>query len=363
MIKNYLKFAVIVLFLIVQFSCKQKEGTEQEQGTEQEPIVPTIKTGGYEVWIGTSCTPKNAALKPETWSKTAILVTGLNINTADIKPTIGTPSENEEPCSGTDWKKIFKVYGTAAQNGMVPLPRSAVKSETYPARKTIGESLQVKITQGYNLGYGIGSIMIYDNAMTVNGDRVLFNWTSDEIYEIRNWLDSNGHTDISIMYDARNNSKAVKDKCSHPAIGDILLEAEPSKWYENAGSRQELLKWLTSDSKTKDKRYVFQIPLSGFNEPFGNPSGFQQLRRWMIWLGTELMDMKFMCSNKVVILPVTYNDPTFTFYPETDDDGHYANTLTGLVLSLIEQKSLFEGLDTHLPTQADADSYVRTIPQ
>lgn len=66
-------------------------------------------------------------------------------------------------------------------------------------------------------------------------------------------------TDTTIMYNARNISQAVKNKCSHPAIGDILLEAEPSKWYENADSRHELLKWLTSDPSTKNKCYVFQI--------------------------------------------------------------------------------------------------------
>jgi hypothetical protein len=48
------------------------------------------------------------------------------------------------------------------------------------------------------------------------------------------------------------------------------------------------------------------------------------------------------------------------FHPETapGDPKHYLNTMSSLVLSLIEQKSLFEGR-TRMPTQADCDSYAR----
>ena len=40
----------------------------------------------------------------------------------------------------------------------------------------------------------------------------------------------------------------------------------------------------------------------------------------------------------------------------------YANSLTGIALSLVEQKDLFEQR-TRVPAKEDADSYVRAVPE
>ncbi len=69
----------------------------------------------------------------------------------------------------------------------------------------------------------------------------------------------------------------------------------------------------------------------------------------------------------MVFLPCNYNlgEPgKSAFAPETvpGNDALYTNTLTSLVLSLSEQRDLFEGRLAHLPTLADADSYVRNLP-
>ena len=49
---------------------------------------------------------------------------------------------------------------------------------------------------------------------------------------------------------------------------------------------------------------------------------------------------------------LSYN-PGFTFYPETNlSVDTYENTMTGIALSLIEQKNIFQGLN-RIPTKVD----------
>ena len=59
-------------------------------------------------------------------------------------------------------------------------------------------------------------------------------------------------------------------------------------------------------------------------------------------------------------MPVTYN-PAFKFYPETRKSGKiYANTMTGITLSLLEQKNLFQGV-IGTPTIEAIESNKRNI--
>jgi len=311
----------------------------------------------FEVWIGTSCTPHNAAVKPETWANTAKHVTGLNINLAPCKPAKDTPSENETACTRKDSRIILAQYGDAAKKGMVPIPRSAIRSETRPDKPLLPDFLAGKFKEAEDIGYGIGSFMFYNNRLR----DVTYQWTVEEIQAMRDWLNANGHAKVTLAYNARKFSEHAKAWCQNPLVQDILLEGEPGKFYDNKGKRQELVKWLWTDTKTANKRLIFQIPVSGCENPFGDPSGYQQVRRFVRWLGTDLMDAEFLQSSRVILLPVTYNNPTFTFYPETTNPEMYANTLTGIVLSLYEQKKLFEQR-TRIPTAQDADSYVRSVP-
>ncbi len=307
----------------------------------------------YEVWMGTSCTPANAAVYPQSWSNTAAQVTGLNINRAPCLPDPGTPCENETSPSTAQWKTIFNQI-QHADGSFSPIPRSAFDSDRHP-ETTLEQIIDGKFEDAATFGYTLGNIMIYDNAVGTNS----YSWTVAEVQQIRDYLDANGHAEVGLMWNARNNSLANKNWCKNALIDAVLLEAEPGKWFDNVGSRQDLLKFLWTNELTSAKELVFQVPISG-SEPYGNPDGFQQMRRMVRWLGNDLMGWEFNRSPRVIFMPVTYNYPTYTFYPETEAPDLYGNTLTSLVLSLIEQRDLFEGR-SGIPTEADADSKVRNF--
>jgi hypothetical protein len=219
--------------------------------------------------------------------------------------------------------------------------------------------LEKKFSQIDNAGYTVKGLMFFDNFVGSDpSTRVVYKYTLEEVQTMRTWLDAN-RPDVKLIYNARNNGVESRAWCESPLVANVVIEAKPQLWYDNAGSRQTLLQWLWTNPNTINKRIIFQVPVNTVNNPYGNPSGFQQIRDFVRWLGVDLMDFNFMRSNRVVIMPVTYN-PAFTFYPETINDGTtYDNTMTGIALSLIEQRRLFQGLDG-VPTQAQVYDNTRT---
>ena len=315
--------------------------------------------------MGTSCTPANAAVHPETWSRTAALVTGLNINMAACQPTIGTPCYGETSPSDAQWKTILAAM-PARNNGFKPIARSNFRvpnpDGTFSgvhADTTIEQVIDGLFADAATFGYSFGNIMFYGNAH--NG--VSYTWTQAEVQEMRNYLDSNGHSNIGLLWDARSNSAGDRAWCSNSLVTGVLLEAGPNLWFTNAGGRQSLLPWLWTDPSVANKKLIFQIP--PVDDPYGVTSGvtdYMAIRRLIQWLGTSLMDFNFMRSSRVVFMPVTYNGPTMTFYPETASASSYLNSMTSVTLSLIEQRDLFEGRRAAMPTVADADSSYRNTP-
>ena len=89
---------------------------------------------------------------------------------------------------------------------------------------------------------------------------------------------------------------------------------------------------------------------------------YASTRRVAVKLGQELGFENGMQSDRLVFLPVTYDD-NYAYLPETTSNGaSYTDSLTSLALSLIEQRPLFEGR-SGIPTNALADSFVRELPQ
>ena len=318
----------------------------------------------YEVWIGTSCMPANAAVHPETWSRTAALVTGLNINRAPCLPDPGTPCYGETSPSTAQWLTIFGAF--ASSNGFKPIPRSSFRvpngDGTYSG--VHADTMVEQVIDGFfadaaTYGYGIGNIMFYNNAT----GGVNYPWSVAEVQEMRDYLDSTGHSNVGLIWDARTNSTGDHDWCSNSLVTGVLMEACGDLWFADAGSRQEMLQWLWTDPSVANKKIIFQMPANP--DPFGVVNGvtnYMSIRRLLQWLGTDLMGFDFMRSSRVVFLPVTYNGPTMTFYPETASPSSYVNTMSSVTLSLIEQKDLFEGRRAAMPTQADADSVARNTP-
>ena len=312
----------------------------------------------YEVWLGLHCTPASAAANCQAWSKTASLVSGLNCNLAPCKPSPGTPCANETACGPAEWKSAI-VRFKAKDSAITEIPRSEFGPYGRHADSTLEVVLESKFKTAAKYGYTLSSLMFYDNK--TGGDDHSYSWSVEEVQQMRKYLDSTGRKNVGLMYDARNNGAAVRKWCANPLVTAVLLEANSTGWLSDKGGRQDLLKWLWTSKETVKKRIIFQITPAP--DPYGATTNYMSTRGLIRWLGTDLMGWNFMRSPRVVFMPVTYNNPTIAFYPETNANGsQYANTMTGLVLSLIEQRDLFEGR-IRIPSKAEADSNIRQLNQ
>jgi hypothetical protein len=316
---------------------------------------------GYEIWLGTHASPKSAIKNRSSWEQTAKLVEGLNIHKSPVK-LANKKINREETLNSKDFKSFINIFEIGSANGIIEAGRTGWKCDAFPDRSDLEDYLEEKFKTIDAGGYTVKGIMFFDNFIGSNSKAskgVVYSWTEYEVQRMRDWLDVN-RPNVILYWNARNFYKTSKNWCANDLVDGIFLEGNPSKWYENKGKRQELLKWLWSNDKTKHKQLVFQVPVSSIKETKSGPTAFQQVRLWVKWLGVDFMGLDFLRSNQVVIMPVTYN-PAFKFYPETRKSGKiYANTMTGITLSLLEQKNLFQGV-IGTPTIEAIESNKRNI--
>ena len=318
-------------------------------------------TTGYKVWLGTHASPKSALDNKDAWKCTARLVEGLNIHKTPVK-FANNKIDKKESLNTKDFNQFIHLFEAGGTNGIVEAGRTAWKCDAFPDRRHLEGFLEKKFKTIDAGGYTVKGILFFDNFIGSNAKAskgVVYSWTEEEVQRMRAWLDAN-RPHVILYWNARNFSKASKDWCAHHLVDGIVLEGNPDKWYLNKGKRQELLKWLWSHEKTKHKPLVFQVPVSSLKETATGPTAIQQVRLWVRWLGVDFMGPDFLRSNQVVLMPVTYN-PAFAFYPETVNNGKtYANTMTGITLSLLEQKALFQGMDG-VPTKEAVEGVERIV--
>jgi hypothetical protein len=294
--------------------------------------------------MGVSCTPGSAAVYTNTWTNTAAQVMGLNINLAPCKLA---PSPTT-----AQWQTIFNQF-QHIDGSFAPIARSNFGPTGPHPTTTITNIIDQKFANAATYGYALGNLMFYNNA--VNGTN--YGWTTNEVQQMRDYLDSLGHTNVGLLYDDRSFSAGEQAWDNNPLVTGILLECGAGGWFANAGNRTNLLRWLWTNSATANKQIIFQIP--DYSSTDGTTNKYMADRLLLQWLGTQIMDFDFMRSSRVVFMPVTYGSAWF--YPETASPNCYTNTMTSLVLSLIEQKDLFEGRG-RIPTVADAFSFYRNSP-
>ena len=348
---------IFSLMLLISFQQATKKTVSITDG--EHPIDNT----GYQVWLGTHASPKSALKNRVSWKQTARLVEGLNIHKTPVK-FANNKIDREESLNDKDFKSFINIFEKGSANGIVEAGRTGWKCDAFPDRSDLDGYLEKKFKTIDAGGYTVKGIMFFDNFIGSNSKAskgVVYSWTEDEVQRMRAWLDEH-RPHVTLYWNARNFYKTSKNWCANDLVDGIFLEGNPSKWYENKGKRQELLKWLWSNEKTKHKRLVFQVPISSIEETKSGPTAFQQVRLWVQWLGVDFMGLDFLRSNQVVIMPVTYN-PAFKFYPETRKKGAvYANTLTGITLSLLEQKKLFQGVNG-ISTAAAVESAERNVDE
>lgn len=329
---------------------------------------------GYELWLGCTKVPEVAAPRPESWENARAGITGTNLNlTGFNKRNRNNPvAKGEENLKKGQWRKIFAAMPEAARKGMMPIARSAVTNQYAPDKPSIEEKLLLVFdpkNDGY--GYEIGSLLPYASRLHEDKKYDPVSYSTQELARIRTWLDTHEQgkfKDVKIVTNLRlfRKKQFMKELATRGKyIDSYLFEAEPDKYYNNAGNRQDMLKAFTTDRQLKTKDIIFQIPISPWDyENEKGATNFQMVRNFVVWLGDKY-GHEFLRSDRVKFLITTY-DPTIPFYPELSADKEaYQNTITGIVLSLIEQEALFTGLEKtsdgkpRKPTRADAYSSAR----
>jgi hypothetical protein len=208
-----------------------------------------------------------------------------------------------------------------------------------------------------NYGYTIESIYTY-NAGTGQ------TWKEDEHLILRDWLDTHGHADVKVAFNAR----AGTSQLTRPVIEAQGIECDLTSFNDNKGGRFETLQWMATNSATAGEQFGLHCHCN-FAQGVVEPDG---VGRW-VWarrtvrnvardiLNTPAMLAEFRTNRMTfAFFAADFSDPTeMLLLPETQDGGTYGETYTGLLLSIIEQRAWFEGLLGGFPTDADCENFAR----
>lgn len=300
----------------------------------------------YDVWLGLPYFPKGAdtTLKDQ-WELTAQNLDGLNPNLSQTKTPVA------ERITNAEWRKIIALMPKAKNNAMAPMPRTHFNYGTRTDKGTLPEYLTKIFRAEQTYGYKIKWVMPYNEQP--NEDRTLpvYSWSDAELQELRDWLDNNGRASTRIMYNVRNNGQEGRNFVEKALVSGYSIEARARLWFENTGNRPAFLRWAVSNPVTKDKHAKFQMPFGGYDDTagrFGPPSnmtGYQAMRRCMRWLVTDVLNgnTELFRRDDVTFLSIVY-DPTNKHFPEKTADGsQYVDGTTSVLLSIMEQKALFDG--------------------
>ncbi|TWU28636.1 hypothetical protein [Bythopirellula polymerisocia] len=307
------------------------------------------RSQAYQVWMGTHLMESSVASNLGDWALTASLLDGVNINRAP---------DDTNPASNDDWRTILGQVGHVS-NTMTEIARSSLTRNPSQVNELVFDEIEAELQHQFQLAnifnYDIDHLMFYDNATTYQGTQYNYSWTETEVQYMRDWLDTNGHQDISLMWNARNFSQANQNWSANSLVDHVMIEGSADDFLNNSNNKTTLLNWLWTNPNTINKDVILQIPRSE-----NSMTQYASTRRVAVKLGQELGYENGMQSDRLVFLPVTYND-NYDYLPETTSNGtSYTDSLTSLALSLIEQRPLFEGR-TGIPTNALADSFVRDV--
>lgn len=306
---------------------------------------------GYQVWMGTHLMRSADANDLAAWSMTASQLDGFNVNRAP---------HDTDPATNSEYRTIFAQF-TNAEKTLTEFARSQATRDPEKTGELAFPSIASRLEEIFslerNFGYELKIIMFYDERGTFQGDEYLYEWTETEIQYLRDWLDDNGHEDIELMWNVRNNSLRNRQLAAHPLVDSVEIEASTTALLNNTNNQITFFEWYWTDPSTANKPIALQIPrtLNSLNQFRGTRRVAQKIGG-IVGYGEDGMR-----SDRLIFLPVTYND-NFDYLPETTSGGtSYSNTLTSIALSLMEQRSLFEGY-SRVPTIADADNMDRLVP-
>ena len=302
----------------------------------------------YQVWTSTAFTPNYVLDRLPEWDRVAAGVQGLNINFTPIGFLPGEKPDTNE------WKQILQTYPTGHQYTFQPFARSSYESNwgTNSAGVTLDDYLQGVFIRAADWGYTLKYIMLYDDRV-VWPDGPIYYWSTNDLADVRTWLNTNGHTNVKILWDVRQDAPRERNFSTNTNVGGVLMECNTLAWATNANNRYTFLNWFITNST---KSVIFQIPL------VENEAHYSAVRLFVRSLSATILgSTNFVGTDRCVILPMVYSS-IWEFLPEYEPSGdQYGDSMTGLLLSLMEQKAKFEGsAPGGLISVADCNSYVRT---
>lgn len=303
-------------------------------------------TCAHEIWMGTHRMSSQLATDPTSWSRTAAWVDGVNFNRSPSGTFQATNAQRRDVI-----RRINHV-----ENTMIGVPRSAItrtatdEAARLAIRADIENSLHVSNLDGAKLN----EFMLYDER---GNDGVLYTWTESELQIYREELNRLGQSDARLIWRAANNAARNLNFASLPVIDGLLIEASATRFVENNFNVNTLARSFWNRSINSEKELYLQMPRSE------NPqqTQYEATRRAVLemhnWIGTSGVR-----SDRLIIVPVTYNDTPLQL-PETINNGTaYPNTMPGIILSLIEQRPYFEGRMGPLPANFAASTERFEIP-
>lgn len=311
---------------------------------------------GYEVWFGLPYIPKGSHDEfKDQWDMVAELMEGMNTNNSDAQ----RPSAEKN--TGAEWKAIVQCMPKAKNKAVLEFPRTHFQYDGFggAGKDPLPDALVTKFKRERNLGCQIKWVMPFDNQPGEDRTLPVEEWSDQDLQDLRDWLDNNGHADVRIISNVRNNGVRARSFSEKAIVDGVSIEARAQLWFENSGSRQDYLDWALANPQVRNKSFKFQVPF-GKN---GSQSEFQAMRVFMRWLSTDLVgNTDFIRRDDVAFMVITYG-PQPDFLPETSSDGsEYENTMFSLALSLIEQRELFEGRTPGgLISEEQALSYDRVL--
>jgi hypothetical protein len=298
----------------------------------------------YEVWIGTLGWQQRMHEHPEDWARTAALVEGLNVNW-------GRGQKDPDRLNPVSRKDVISRFSKAKMNASQVLPHGIEPI-------TNESDWQRAFDRADSMGYKL------EHLYTYNGGKGKV-WSESDHKLLRAWLDRKGHENVKIAFNVR----AGHGQLERPVIQGGGIECDLQSWKDNKGGRHELLRWMANPNNPamRGEKTIIHCHLN-----FGHASDPKDLVD--VWAAARLMvrdigrdvmntpELKeaFRSDNFVfAFFGGNWTTPEIALIPETSAEDTYAETYTGLLLSLLEQRDLFEGHSGEFPSDDLCRSFKR----